>query len=79
MEPLIFYIVDVFAESKYAGNQLAVVRDAARLSSEEMQRLAKEMNYSETTFILGETPLGHQANGFRVRQPFMYHRDIPSM
>lgn len=64
MEPLIFYIVDVFAESKYAGNQLAVVRAAARLSSAEMQRLAKEMNYSETTFILGETP---RDGGYDVR------------
>ena len=47
-----FYIVDVFAEEKYAGNQLAVVRDASDLSDDEMLRIAKEMNYSETTFIL---------------------------
>jgi trans-2,3-dihydro-3-hydroxyanthranilate isomerase len=64
MEPLTFYIVDVFAETKYAGNQLAVVRNAARLSAEEMQRLAKEMNYSETTVILGETP---RNGGYDVR------------
>ena len=49
-----FYIVDVFAEEKYAGNQLAVVRDAAALSDDEMQKITKEMNYSETTFILSE-------------------------
>src|SRR4030042_288659 len=49
-----FYIVDVFAEEKYAGNQLAVVRDAAAISDSQMQRITKEMNYSETTFILGE-------------------------
>ena len=49
-----FYILDVFAEEKYAGNQLAVVRDAAALSDNEMQMIAKEMNYSETTFILSE-------------------------
>jgi len=47
-----FYIVDVFAEQKYAGNQLAVVRGGAELSTEAMQRIALEMNYSETTFIL---------------------------
>lgn len=47
-----FYIVDVFAEEKYAGNQLAVFTDAASLSPEEMQRLACEMHFSETAFIL---------------------------
>lgn len=50
--PLNFYIVDVFAEEKYAGNQLAVFTEAGDLTTEQMQRLAKETNYSETTFIL---------------------------
>lgn len=45
-----FTIVDVFAEEKYAGNQLAVVRGAAGLPDETLQGLAREMNYSETTF-----------------------------
>ena len=49
-----FYIVDVFAQSKYAGNQLTVVRNASALSGHDMQAIAKEMNYSETTFILSE-------------------------
>jgi trans-2,3-dihydro-3-hydroxyanthranilate isomerase len=49
-----FYILDVFAEEKYAGNQLAVVRDAGGLSDDQMQKITKEMNYSETTFILSE-------------------------
>jgi trans-2,3-dihydro-3-hydroxyanthranilate isomerase len=47
-----FYILDVFAEEKYAGNQLAVVRDAAEISDSQMLRITKEMNYSETTFIM---------------------------
>lgn len=49
-----FYIVDVFAESKYAGNQLAVFsgEGVAKLSEAEMLKIAREMNYSETTFIL---------------------------
>ena len=51
---MIFYIVDVFTEQKYAGNQLAVVREAAGLSDSEMQNITKEMNYSETTFILSD-------------------------
>lgn len=52
MEPHNFYTVDVFAEEKYAGNQLAVVRNANSLSDGEMQKIALEMHYSETTFIL---------------------------
>ncbi len=54
MEKKVFYIVDVFAEEKYAGNQLAVVRCANVLSEVEMQRIAREMNYSETTFIMSD-------------------------
>ncbi len=60
----IFYIVDVFAEEKYAGNQLAVFRYADQYSDTEMQRLAKEMNYSETTFIISDT---EQDGGYNVR------------
>lgn len=52
MKARTFTIVDVFAEKKYAGNQLAVFTDAGEISDKEMQLFAKEMNYSETTFIL---------------------------
>jgi trans-2,3-dihydro-3-hydroxyanthranilate isomerase len=51
---LTFYIVDVFAEERYAGNQLAVVRGGADLSDKTLQKIALEMNYSETTFVLSE-------------------------
>jgi trans-2,3-dihydro-3-hydroxyanthranilate isomerase len=51
MDQLAFNIVDVFAEKKYAGNQLAVVRYGKDLTAVEMQKIAREMNYSETTFI----------------------------
>lgn len=51
MPSLKFYIVDVFAEAKYTGNQLAVFTNATGIKSEEMQAIAKEMNYSETTFV----------------------------
>lgn len=47
-----FLILDVFAEKKYAGNQLAVCFDAGELPSETMQAIAKEFNFPETTFIL---------------------------
>jgi trans-2,3-dihydro-3-hydroxyanthranilate isomerase len=52
MKKLPFYIVDVFAEKKYAGNQLAVFQGCAGLSGDDMQQLARETNFSETTFIL---------------------------
>jgi trans-2,3-dihydro-3-hydroxyanthranilate isomerase len=54
MKKRTFYIVDVFAERKYAGNQLAVLRDTKGLSDTQMQEIAKEMHFSETTFILSE-------------------------
>jgi len=54
MQGLKFYLLDVFAEEKYAGNQLAVVRNASALSSVQMQRIANEMHFSETTFILSD-------------------------
>jgi trans-2,3-dihydro-3-hydroxyanthranilate isomerase len=59
-----FYIVDVFAESKYSGNQLAVFRDCSMLTASEMQRIAQEMHYSETTFVTSEEP--HEG-GYDVR------------
>ena len=61
-----FHIVDVFAERKYAGNQLAAFRDTQGLSSDQMQRIAQEMGFSETTFILSDTPRdgGHDVRIF---------------
>jgi trans-2,3-dihydro-3-hydroxyanthranilate isomerase len=64
VDGLDFCLVDVFAEEKYAGNQLAVVKNASSLSSSQMQRIANEMHFSETTFILsGKKPNG----GYDVR------------
>ncbi len=48
-------IVDVFAESLYAGNQLAVVEECAHLDGNAMQDIAREMNFSETTFVISRT------------------------
>jgi len=59
-----FYIVDVFAEEKYAGNQLAVFRDSEDLSEREMQKFAREMNFSESSFILCEE---ERDGGYDVR------------
>jgi trans-2,3-dihydro-3-hydroxyanthranilate isomerase len=43
--------IDVFTDIPYSGNQLAIFPDANGLNTEQMQKLAKEINYSETTFI----------------------------
>jgi len=61
-----YYIVDVFAESKYAGNQLAVFlgEDVKHLSDAEMLQIAREINYSETTFI---TSTEMENDGYNVR------------
>ncbi len=58
MGDLPFYILDVFAEQKYAGNQLAVFRHAASLTAAQMQRIAVEMHFSESTFVLSDEPVG---------------------
>lgn len=46
-----FYIVDVFTDKKYAGNQLAVFLEAGALSDKQMQEIARETNFAESTFI----------------------------
>ena len=73
MEGHPFCIVDVFAEEKYAGNQLAVFTDAVALSGAEMQKIAREVNYSETTFILSAEP---RQGGYDVRI-FTPQKEIP--
>lgn len=60
--------VDVFTDRPFGGNQLAVFTDARGLSDAQMQSLAAEMNYSETTFVL---PPDDPANDARVR---IFHR-----
>ena len=58
------HIVDVFTDKPLAGNQLAVVLDAEGIPGDVMQRIAKEMNISETVFVMApEDP----ANAARIR------------
>lgn len=64
MEKRGFYILDVFAGEKYAGNQLAVVRNAAGLSEREMVAITRETKFSEATFILSDT---ERNGGYDVR------------
>src|SRR5689334_23251456 len=46
-----FIIADVFTEKQFGGNQLAVFTDARGLDTETMQEIAREMHFSETTFL----------------------------
>jgi trans-2,3-dihydro-3-hydroxyanthranilate isomerase len=59
-----FHIVDVFSTAPFGGNQLAVLPDAAGISSAGMQEIAREFNFGETTFVL---PKNDPANTCRVR------------
>src|SRR5258705_4785877 len=55
---------DVFTTTRFGGNPLAVVLDADGLTTEQMQQIAREFNYSETTFVL---PPRDSANDAQVR------------
>jgi trans-2,3-dihydro-3-hydroxyanthranilate isomerase len=46
-----YYICDVFTETRFGGNQLAVLPQAVGLSTQQMQQIAREFNFSETTFV----------------------------
>jgi trans-2,3-dihydro-3-hydroxyanthranilate isomerase len=59
-----FLHFDVFTDHLFGGNQLAVFPDGRGLSSETMQAIAKEMNFSETTFVL---PAEQTGTDMRVR------------
>lgn len=71
-----FVQVDVFARTRLAGNPLAIFRDASGLSDEEMQAMAREMNLSETTFILPRDPETEAREGTRVRI-FTVEEELP--
>src|SRR5262245_26627965 len=59
-----FHILDVFSSTPFGGNQLAVLPAAAGISTEGMQKIAREFNFGETTFVLPKTD---PANTCRVR------------
>lgn len=66
-----FQIVDVFAEQAYAGNQLGVVAEASDLTTAQMQAIAHELNFSETTFV---TSVGDGSAEVRIFTP---DRELP--
>jgi len=54
-----YVVADVFTDTPLAGNPVAVFTDARELEAEEMQRLARELNLSETVFVLPAEAGGH--------------------
>ena len=71
-----FIQVDVFTSVPMEGNQLAVFLDGRGLSDSEMQSIAKEMNLSETTFILPRDAATERESGVRVRI-FTVNEELP--
>ena len=65
-----YVTVDVFTDRAFGGNPLAVILDAAGLSTAQMQAIASEFNYSETTFVLPPQNSAHDAQVriFTVRE-----------
>ncbi|MFY9648063.1 MAG: PhzF family phenazine biosynthesis protein [Terriglobales bacterium] len=68
--------VDVFTDRALTGNSLAVFLDGRGLTTEKMQNLAREMNLSETTFILPGDAATEKSRGIRVRI-FTVQEELP--
>ena len=66
--------MDVFGESRYSGNQLAVVLNADRLSTAKMQKIAREFNFSETTFVTSNENRSTRSFDVRIFTP---KRELP--
>ncbi len=76
MRTLSFVQVDVFTSRPFEGNQLAVVMDASGLDTEQMQTIAREMNLSETTFVIPRPFEEERDHGHRVRI-FTVNEELP--
>ena len=62
-----YFVCDVFTTQMFSGNQLAVVPEAQGLSESQMQNIAKEFNFSETTFVF--PPEAGQTKKVRIYTP----------
>ena len=65
-----YLVYDVFSEKAFGGNQLAVIPDATELPEEDLQRIAREFNYSESTFVYPPNDPAHTAR-VRIFTPTM--------
>ncbi len=73
MRKLRYHLVDVFTNQQFGGNPLAVFTNGRGIGAETMQAIAKELNLSETTFVL---PPADAANDYRVRI-FTPEKELP--
>lgn len=73
-----FYWIDAFTNKRLGGNPCAVVLDADRFSTEEMQAIAREINLSETAFVLKSTRADFGARYFTPQEelPFAGHPTV---
>src|SRR5215469_4128906 len=75
-----FVTVDVFTTAKFGGNPLAVLPDARGLATAQMQAIAAEFNYAETTFVLPPQDTAHTAHVRiftpRAEMPFAGHPNV---
>ena len=71
--PYRYVVADVFTRHAYGGNPLAVVLDAQGLDTAQMQRIAREFNFSETSFVLPARDPAHTAE-VRIFTP---DREVP--
>jgi len=71
-----FVQLDVFSSKPFEGNSLAVFPDGRGLTDQDMQMIAREMNLSETTFILPRDPAVERERGVRVRI-FTVQEELP--
>jgi len=76
MRELEYRLCDVFTAIPLQGNQLAVFLDAGSLTDAEMHAIAREMNLSETTFIVRRDAAVERERGVRVRI-FTTHEELP--
>ena len=73
-----FLICDVFTDRRFGGNQLAVLPQASGLSDAQMQQIAREFNFSESTFVLPSTTCTRQVRIFTpvAELPFAGHPNV---
>ena len=73
-----FLLCDVFTDRRFGGNQLAVLPEASGLSTEQMQQITREFNFSESTFVLPSSTATRQVRIFTptMEIPFAGHPNV---
>ena len=74
-----YYICDVFTDTRFGGNQLAVLPSAEGLTTEQMQQITREFNFAESTFVL--PPISGHTRRVRIftparEMPFAGHPNV---